>query len=313
MVGGAAMHVQMMQAVGLRQARGSPAVLLRRARRGRREHGALLRQASPHRRCARRLVFAALGAAISGLTLQVACALLGWWGYLTVGRAGMPVAAAGRPCGGHVPADEVEDMRQWLLRYATLDSLLPLCLALVDPLDPAQPLMCAVVQAGASLLRLRDYSLDWRSLDPEASNCAAVALSFGFCSSMCLVVAAVFGCSLERQVRRAQDARGGGQTKPHLASVHADAPCEGMQCAICLDFCEDKSEQRQSWCELPCGHCYHRACVVAWLRRTPCCPLCRRNSYTTDAQPTSSLSWDPLEMAEPWDPLELAEFEEEGV
>ncbi|CAK0881566.1 unnamed protein product [Prorocentrum cordatum] len=89
------------QAAGLRQAQGAPAALLRRARRGRGGRGAYLRQASPNHWRARRLVLAALGAALAGLTLQVACALLGWWAYLAVGRAGMPVAAAGpAPFGG---------------------------------------------------------------------------------------------------------------------------------------------------------------------------------------------------------------------
>jgi len=188
-------------------------------------------------------------------------------------------------------------MRQWLFRYAALDSLLPFCLVLADPLDPAQPLTCAFVQAGASLLRFRDYSMAWRPLDPEAWNCAAVALVLGSCGGLCLVAAAALGYRYGRQARRARAALNAGQMKPCLMAVSRQTTSEGMQCAICLEFCKDQREQGRLWCQLPCNHCFHRACVVVWLRRAHCCPLCRRSSYATDAQPPPPLPWDPLDLA----------------
>ena len=43
-------------------------------------------------------------------------------------------------------------------------------------------------------------------------------------------------------------------------------------CPICLD----EFNQNEVLNELPCGHCYHIACIQPWLQyRSPCCPLCK--------------------------------------
>ena len=43
-------------------------------------------------------------------------------------------------------------------------------------------------------------------------------------------------------------------------------------CPICLD----EFNQSEVLNELPCGHCYHIACIQPWLQyRSPCCPLCK--------------------------------------
>lgn len=88
----------------------------------------------------------------------------------------------------------------------------------------------------------------------------------------------------------------GAHVKHCMTAISEGVATEGMQCAICLEFCKD-SEVQDSWCQLLCGHCFHRACVVVWLRRAHCCPLCRRSSYTTDALSSAPLQWDPLELA----------------
>lgn len=43
-------------------------------------------------------------------------------------------------------------------------------------------------------------------------------------------------------------------------------------CPICLD----EFNVNEVLNELPCGHCYHIACIQPWLQyRSPCCPLCK--------------------------------------
>lgn len=51
------------------------------------------------------------------------------------------------------------------------------------------------------------------------------------------------------------------------------------ECAICLD------DQRigQTACKLPCGHLFHRPCVVSWLEKQCTCPSCRFELETADA------------------------------
>lgn len=53
--------------------------------------------------------------------------------------------------------------------------------------------------------------------------------------------------------------------------IHHDWPMNDS-CPICLD----EFNQNEVLNELPCGHCYHIACIQPWLQyRSPCCPLCK--------------------------------------
>nr|CAD1834810.1 unnamed protein product [Ananas comosus var. bracteatus] len=48
------------------------------------------------------------------------------------------------------------------------------------------------------------------------------------------------------------------------------------RCPICFDeFCEGESPF-VDFKLLPCGHGFHRSCVVEWLRKNPTCPTCRQ-------------------------------------
>ncbi len=42
-------------------------------------------------------------------------------------------------------------------------------------------------------------------------------------------------------------------------------------CPICLE----SFRLRQHAKRLPCGHTFHKNCIQKWLRRSPCCPVCR--------------------------------------
>ena len=52
----------------------------------------------------------------------------------------------------------------------------------------------------------------------------------------------------------------------------SDGYLQGTQCVICLD----NYSEGVSLCGLPCGHCFHRKCIVVWLMRdNHYCPICR--------------------------------------
>lgn len=63
-------------------------------------------------------------------------------------------------------------------------------------------------------------------------------------------------------------------------------------CPICLD----EFNQGEVLNELPCGHCYHIACIQPWLQyRSPYCPLCKldvREEYKTASRMNHSLNAD---------------------
>jgi E3 ubiquitin-protein ligase ATL4 len=59
-----------------------------------------------------------------------------------------------------------------------------------------------------------------------------------------------------------------------MASALAALPKSSPDCAVCLSPFSPDAELRL----LPaCRHAFHAACVDAWLRTTPSCPLCRAN------------------------------------
>eukprot|EP01031_Cornospumella_fuschlensis_P029809 gene29809-35990_t len=49
-------------------------------------------------------------------------------------------------------------------------------------------------------------------------------------------------------------------------------------------FCLVEQELGSSACKLPCGHLFHRDCVVQWLQRKCTCPVCRYELETDDPQ-----------------------------
>jgi Ring finger domain len=51
----------------------------------------------------------------------------------------------------------------------------------------------------------------------------------------------------------------------------------GDQCTICCDELFVKDAQGSNECvPLPCGHCYHRGCIVEWMRQQDTCPTCKK-------------------------------------
>lgn len=71
-----------------------------------------------------------------------------------------------------------------------------------------------------------------------------------------------------------------------FAMVEHDWPMNDS-CPVCLD----EFNQNEVINELPCGHCFHIACIHPWLQyRSPCCPLCKldvREEYKPQARSRS--------------------------
>jgi len=63
----------------------------------------------------------------------------------------------------------------------------------------------------------------------------------------------------------------------------------GSECSICLsEHCATGG-----WRRLPCKHIFHKTCLVEWLQRSRCCPLCRRDlhcAYFVDGLSSASSS-----------------------
>lgn len=57
-----------------------------------------------------------------------------------------------------------------------------------------------------------------------------------------------------------------------IQTLDMSAVSIGQECAICLGT-EDAAETY--WCELGCGHRFHRVCLFHWLHRANQCPCCR--------------------------------------
>jgi hypothetical protein len=51
---------------------------------------------------------------------------------------------------------------------------------------------------------------------------------------------------------------------------------EEEMCSICLD----EFEHREKILKIKCGHKYHKACIMNWLKRDTRCPMCRYNLVT---------------------------------
>jgi hypothetical protein len=66
---------------------------------------------------------------------------------------------------------------------------------------------------------------------------------------------------------------------PNVVVTHNDLLDEAnRECCIC--FCDVNLGDRLT--RLPCGHLYHRPCILEWLRKHCTCPVCRYELETED-------------------------------
>ncbi|XP_061690135.1 E3 ubiquitin-protein ligase RNF103 isoform X3 [Syngnathoides biaculeatus] len=78
---------------------------------------------------------------------------------------------------------------------------------------------------------------------------------------------------------------------------HSDGlgwPHNILRCSECV-VCLENFAREELLMGLPCGHAFHRQCIVVWLDAgRHCCPVCRWPSYKKKMKPSvhSGISWD---------------------
>lgn len=86
-----------------------------------------------------------------------------------------------------------------------------------------------------------------------------------------------------------------------------------QQCTVCLD----EWEAGQEALEMPCGHLYHKDCLLPWLERANTCPSCRYPLFTEDAEFNKKVERDlstrtPHALTCAMKPVGLCEVEDSG-
>jgi|GEM_PF-7130568 len=66
-----------------------------------------------------------------------------------------------------------------------------------------------------------------------------------------------------------------------FASEDAAGPADAYECTICQNAARFRDVDGQ-FVQTPCGHIFHRHCIVTWFRNHNTCPICRRQNLTVD-------------------------------
>lgn len=47
-------------------------------------------------------------------------------------------------------------------------------------------------------------------------------------------------------------------------------------CSVCYEELNGTGGNGKEVCKIPCGHVYHKSCILSWVQKNNSCPLCRR-------------------------------------
>ncbi|KGN63362.1 RING-H2 finger protein ATL16 [Cucumis sativus] len=47
------------------------------------------------------------------------------------------------------------------------------------------------------------------------------------------------------------------------------------ECSVCYEDLHGKTEKEKEVSRIPCGHMFHKSCILKWLKISNSCPLCR--------------------------------------
>jgi len=88
----------------------------------------------------------------------------------------------------------------------------------------------------------------------------------------------VFSDNLDDIITRMMEANiGRGGTPPASQNVLSKLKHRQATATDCKDcaVCQDQIKEEENIIELPCGHLFHKDCLVPWLERHANCPVCR--------------------------------------
>ncbi|XP_023006825.1 NEP1-interacting protein-like 1 [Cucurbita maxima] len=49
----------------------------------------------------------------------------------------------------------------------------------------------------------------------------------------------------------------------------------GEECSVCYESYEAEKGGEREVAKIPCGHVFHKSCILTWFQRSNSCPLCR--------------------------------------
>jgi len=154
-------------------------------------------------------------------------------------------------------------LRVWLLGFLMLQLAWPICM-------PSLTVLLLGWCVGAVvLLREPQHCLQlWGFL--------AEALVLQVLQAAMLLVAAFAALTARPLVRRLGELLNHSGTDPdvvqHITVLLPDEVPADEECVICLSR---EDEDRALWRQLACGHRFHEPCVLEWLGKATCCPVCR--------------------------------------
>ncbi|KAK1260304.1 RING-H2 finger protein ATL5 [Acorus gramineus] len=67
-----------------------------------------------------------------------------------------------------------------------------------------------------------------------------------------------------------------------LETVKCNNSCVDEEaCPICLERLDSEKDETMIITRAPCGHMFHRNCIISWFKRKRTCPMCRFKMKTT--------------------------------
>lgn len=125
------------------------------------------------------------------------------------------------------------------------------------------------------LMGLEDNSIEFRPELPETDR---------YIENPADYVGAAEYQSLLQNLAEAEGRRGAPpivkSAMENLRTMEIKSEEESYICAVCKDAVNVGDFAK----EMPCGHGYHRACIIQWLGARNSCPICRFDLPTDDLQ-----------------------------
>lgn len=182
-----------------------------------------------------------------------------------------------------VPKDCVA-LQDWLLAYQGALPNLPFLFLVAAPM--------LLWWAVSGLRQRSQLPASCKEQDPELWDFVLRAFICTLTTFVSLLILFLVAWQMKRQIRQIQRLwSGGGPTVDAVRRQVVDGPDVDVppdtECTICL---ETRASTDEGWRALPCGHHFHRPCLLQWLLRSHRCPLCRCDLHAVYLSRGRSLS-----------------------